>query len=868
MPRESDLLFGVLALQMNFISKEQLVEAAAVCMGDASKDLGRLLRERGHLRDFQHAAVSAMVEAQLRTNGGDSGKTLAIAAADPQVADTLRTVRMPPPPPAPREPAPAAPPHTAERYRLGEKLGAGGLGEVLAAFDASLEREVAIKVIRGNAPGDQAERFARESKLAGSLEHPHIVPVYDFGSLGSDGKRLYLAMKRIRGRDLGKVLSALAAGDEEARREFTRTRLLQIFQDVCLGMAYAHDRGVIHRDLKPANIMLGDYGEVYVVDWGLARKVGTAPEPAARAAVPAASAQLTLDGEIMGTPSYMSPEQADGRIQELDRRTDVYSLGAVLHEILTLRPPFEGKTAVETIRKVKLGGVAPPSRAPAAGSAPIPPELDAICLRALSLRPGDRFQSALELHHEIQLFLEGAKTREREHRLAEEAVGRARGAMERRQRLAEAAKAAAARAKEVERGLGLADPDKSALWAAQDRAKSLERESVEAFAEAVSALTVALSHEKDHAEARRLRAGLAWEKFLEAEARRDENEMVLRRREVELYDDGDFARLLRGDGALTLRTRAYPCRCLMDGREVRPEELARRGFHPFSGRNLGDPVGEPMDVLEPSAPVRLRVHGAACEPRGVDGARVWAYRYEEVGRRLVPVTPVPGEPGESAQPLVAKLFAPDSPYRPQGPGLYLGRTPVTKRALPMGSWLLLVECDGFEPVRCPFVVPRCSEWVQELTLWRPCEIPDGFLPVAEGRFTWQGDPDFRTGGPGLPSDTDDYFIARHPVTCREYAAFLDDLARTEPDAARRRAPRESQTTGAYWPGPPFAVSAARRLVNSTADWEEDWPVFGVSWEDALACADWMRRRDGRCFTLPHELEWEKSGRGPDGRFLP
>ncbi|MBI2920612.1 MAG: serine/threonine protein kinase, partial [Planctomycetes bacterium] len=186
----------------------------------------------------------------------------------------------------------------------------------------------------------------REAMLTARLDHPNVVPVHDFGLLSTQGggRKLFLCMKRIRGRTLRELTERLRSGDAEARRTFSRARLLGIFQDVCLGVAYAHSRGVVHRDLKPANVMIGEFGETLVVDWGLAKFGGAPADVATGRPAPSASDQdsspLTLVGSVLGTPAFMAPEQAAGRLDEVDARSDIYSLGAILYVLLTWQLPW------------------------------------------------------------------------------------------------------------------------------------------------------------------------------------------------------------------------------------------------------------------------------------------------------------------------------------------------------------------------------------------------------------------------------------------------------------------------------------------------------------------------------------------------
>jgi serine/threonine-protein kinase len=422
---DRNLLFGILALQMDFISRDALVSAMNAWVLSKEKPLGEILLGQGALRPDAYALLEGLVAKHLELHGHDAERSLAALSslgsvreqlrqvADPEVEASLAHVSRERPeedPHATRPLSAGEPTSAGLRFRILRPHARGGLGEVFVARDEELRREVALKEIRGNRADDPESRarFLLEAEVTGGLEHPGIVPVYGLGTY-ADG-RPYYAMRFIKGDTLHDAIkrfhnpSAKSAGAGE--RSVQLRKLLGRFLDVCNAMEYAHSRGVLHRDLKPGNIMLGKYGETLVVDWGLAKPQGVAdatggsPEGALRPGS-ASAVTPTLAGGAVGTPEYMSPEQAEGRSELLGPASDVYGLGATLYCLLTGHAPCRGEDTGSVLRQVQRGEF-PRPRAVDPG---IPAVLEAVCLKAMALKPEDRYASPRALADDVEDFL-------------------------------------------------------------------------------------------------------------------------------------------------------------------------------------------------------------------------------------------------------------------------------------------------------------------------------------------------------------------------------------------------------------------------------------------------------------------------------
>jgi WD40 repeat protein/serine/threonine protein kinase len=517
---DRNLLFGILALQMDFISRDALIAAMHAWVLEKAKPLGQILLEQGHLDPEHLNLLEALVQAHIRGHRNDPQQSLAslssvssvrqelAGVADDELQASLSRVA------GARDHAevrstglsamqmarieelcdrfetawkaaasigqrprmedyvgePAAPEHAillcelaaldiayrrlarehpsvAEyrarfpnldaarlarllarqgsqesgatidqyasrnasglRYRILRPHARGGLGEVFVALDQELHREVALKEIKEERAHDSVSRsrFLLEAEITGGLEHPGIVPVYGLGQY-ADGRPFY-AMRFIKGDNLKEAIrrfhEAETPGRDPGERSLALRDLLRRFVDVCNAVAYAHSRGVLHRDLKPGNIMLGKYGETLIVDWGLAKSVGrsdqtrTAEESTWQ---PSSGSDwaATVMGTVIGTPAYMSPEQAAGRLDLLGPASDIYSLGATLYALLTGTAPFDELDKGELLQQVQRGAWRPPRQV----KPNTPLALDAICRKAMALRPEVRYATALALAADVE----------------------------------------------------------------------------------------------------------------------------------------------------------------------------------------------------------------------------------------------------------------------------------------------------------------------------------------------------------------------------------------------------------------------------------------------------------------------------------
>jgi serine/threonine protein kinase/formylglycine-generating enzyme required for sulfatase activity len=499
-----------------------------------------------------------------------------------------------------------------ERYEKLDLIGAGTFGEVWRVLDRVLDRALAMKMLRLEYAGSpqMRARFLTEARITAGLQHPGIVAVHDQGEL--EDRRLWFTMKEVRGRTLRAVIDEVhaSAGPDSFRETpggWTFRRLVDAFARIAQAVAYAHDHGVVHRDLKPENLMTGEFGEVLVMDWGLARRLS---DPAAGHGVdpPSVSrmvddSQITQHGDVLGTPAYMSPEQARGENTLVGPASDVYSLGAILYHLLAGRPPYDGSAGVvlQQIRGTK--GPMPLDEA-TQGQAPVPAELVAVSTRAMQRAIADRYPDAGALARDVVAFLDGARRREQ-----------ALHALESAQALEPSIAALRERSlglrREAEAVLGALRPfdpidRKRPGWALEDEAARLTRDAALRETQWLQKVHGALSLYPDLAEAHAVLADHYRERLSAAEIAHHDEDAARFEALLDAHDRGRHAAFLRGEGAITLVTDPPGAEVLLERYELRDRRLV-----PVPLGSLGRTPLVEVPLTRGSYRLRLRAPGRA-----------------------------------------------------------------------------------------------------------------------------------------------------------------------------------------------------------------------------------------------------------------
>ncbi|MCR9115432.1 MAG: PAS domain S-box protein [bacterium] len=425
---DENLLFGLIAMQSDLIEMRQFVDACTLWGSRKESSLADILVENGWLNDEDRQHVSYLLRRRIEKSGGDAKQSLAKmpdglkdvlqSIGDENIrsslggAERISTTRA-------ISPNPQSPSRITRR----DLHSTGGIGHVWLAHDKVLDREIALKELKAKQSESpiNRERFFREAQITAQLTHPGTVPIYDYVE---DGQQSYYTMKFVRGRTLSECIAEYHSWRNESKKVGVTSRLVQLlnqFVAICNTIAFAHSQRIIHRDLKSENVVVGDFGEVVVLDWGLAKRIGeieaTSESPSDEIAATMdidqdrthASASHTIQGDKLGTPAYMSPEQARGEIDLLDERTDVYGLAAILYEILVGNPPFQGTSIVAVLEDV----IHDRPKSPSDCVDGIPKEIERICLRGLSKKRNDRQQTAAAVAEEIQTWIVERAERQR-----------------------------------------------------------------------------------------------------------------------------------------------------------------------------------------------------------------------------------------------------------------------------------------------------------------------------------------------------------------------------------------------------------------------------------------------------------------------
>ncbi len=686
-----------------------------------------------------------------------------------------------------------------QRYRLRGLLGRGGVGQVVAARDREIGRRVALKTLQEGlaARPRLLRKFLIEARVTAQLEHPNIVPVYDMG-VQSDGSPFY-TMRVVNQQSLAAVLR-----QPELRAEWSLVRLLGAFVQVSRALGYAHSRGVLHGDIKPENILLGDFGEVYLADWGLTKVAphspvrttgnpSSAPPPevfeplAPKGSTRSLLSQVPFDTEERpsrpgGTPGYVAPEVAFGDWSKIDHRADLFALGVVLFEILTGQRPFAGRDAAELILQTVTQ--APP--APRDLNPLCPLLLEDLCLELLAKEREARPASADEVAERVESYMEGAKENERRREEATRLCQQAQEPIRRFEALRELQRELAETAREMLRGVEAWEPleRKRAAWDVTDRAEVAEREGARALAQAIDLYTKALGYDAGKREAHLGLAELYWSRACDAEReRRHASRIYFETLTLEHDVDGRFAALMSAQAVLVLDS-------------------------------------------NPS------------------GATVIAQRYEEVDRMLVPADEQPL--GET--PLTAELE----------PGSYLVRLRHAGREVRYP-----VSLGRGERHEATVRLPSDEELGEGFVF-----VPGGDALLGGDPDAFDGLPhqkvfvaDFAIAR--FPVTLRDYCAFIDSLPEEEAIRRAPHDRRGSEGLAVTRGP-----DGRWQPSDFIIEGPARELFPLEEGHLWRVPANLIDWFDARAYCQWRSARDGCTYRLPTEAEWEKAARGVDGRRFP
>ena len=733
------------------------------------------------------------------------------------------------------------------RYDLEDAFARGGVGAIHSAEDRALNREVAYKVLLPNRAAEQQYRirFVREARLTAQLQHPNIVPVHDLG-VDSTG-RLFFTMKRVRGRSLARVLRLLREGDREAVAEFSLARLLTAFCKVCQATHYAHTRGVLHRDLKPDNVMVGAFGEVLLMDWGLAKRI---PAPGGGAPpVELADERRGIEEETLraladddtGRLEALQSQDLPGLSEEggwslppdrLDRLHPEGEASSVDEGPDPLGPVGDSAGSFETIDGRVMGTPTHMSpeqaRADALDRRSDVYSLGVVLYEILTLKPAFFGTTAMSVMLNVARGRFKAPTaRAPERRIDEaiEAICLKAMALDREDRHATAWELF----EEVEAFL-------------QGRTERARRRA--AAEESVAAAgTTRRRWQRTNLKLDRVRrqvadkAGVvkAWDSL---EVRRELWALEDERTALELEQVRDFTELIQLlQEALRLDPACEPARAA-----------------------LAEAYWQRLREAETRSDLKGRVRYEALLRSVDDGS--WSALLQAPGSLRVESDP------SGADVVLHALLEEDRRLR-EAPAVELGQTPCEAAGLPPGRYVVVLRSAGRAPARVPVRIRRGEDAAVRARLHPREQIGEDLVQVPAGRAWLGGDPLAPRSLEPVECDVPDFAIAVFPVTMRKYVVFLNDLvARGGADEAWARAPRREASAGQYLHRSDDGTLCIPEADDDGHRWDPNLPVMSVSFDDAVAYAEWRSQRDGVRWRLPTDAEWEKAARGTDGRIYP
>jgi serine/threonine protein kinase/formylglycine-generating enzyme required for sulfatase activity len=736
-----------------------------------------------------------------------------------------------------------------------ERLAAGGMGEIFTARDDTLGRVIAVKTLKpeNQYSLDQIERIVREAKATAQLEHPNIVPIHSIGA--SPSKGIYFTMKRLRGDSLRHIITQMSQRNPAYTKVYTFHMRMSIFQKICQGISYAHSKGIIHRDLKPENILVGNYGEVTIIDWGLVKKmdssysshVPTMQSPIEvyemndqggfeddapysqsmdtamdAAAVNLPICNLTRDGQLNGTPRFMSPEQIFGDVEAIDTRTDIYSLGIILYELLTFTNPFSDKHEENEILNAVSRGQYRRPRQTAFGR-DIPPELEAICLKAMNMNKESRYKAVNELLKDLIAHQEGLR------------VMAYRAPYWRR--MIKFFKRNPIKTAIVFSGLVALLTFISANYIVYSYYYNLTMRQVH--------LSVASGEFKLDALSKRLND--EQEARLAAERRGEEGQEIIgqERYEATMTEiDNHF-----NEASLLLSSMAGLRNSRQDIHQWRERIMKRRIKFCLEHGKLNE-LRKLRGLL--AANFGDNLERSSEEMSGLIAEMEVAL----AGQCTLEVQTTPPGAALEIAPLVM-----DADGTQLGSGspvnFELLYSPLRGLRLPKGTYLIKMQLEGIPELVCPVTLKHG----EQKSVWYdlPKAIPAGtaYVPGGICLIGGKASPYRRE----LEVDVKPFFISLYEVTNGEYLEFwlsLDGVREREEYISRVILTAGSNVAFAAWDGSGKLLPELKR----------EHPVVGISREAAEAYCQWLGRKLHRPCRLPTVEEWEKAARGTDGRPYP